>query len=416
MPIEVLMPALSPTMKDGVLAKWCVKEGDKIKAGDVIAEVETDKAMMEVESSDAGIVGKIFVADGTPNVLVGSLIAVLLKNGEDASAINGYDVSKKQNIAVENSTENVEVVAVKKTIDSKDEKSERIFATPLAKRIAQQSSVNLLNIEGSGPRGRIIANDVLNVKLSNDSAVAKPTIINGRMPDVISTIKPSNMRVAIAKRLQESKSQAPHFYLSLECNITSLLKLREHLNSQSLKDNDGHAIKISVNDVIIKACATAISHNLYVNASWTDAGIVHYGNIDISVAVSIAEGLMTPIVKNANLLGLSQISTEVKRLAKKAKEGTLKPDEFQGGGFSVSNLGMYGVKDFYAIINPPQSCILSVGASEKRPIFDEAGQVVAADILTLGLSVDHRIVDGAKAAEFLKYLKNIIENPIMLSL
>ena len=422
MAIKVLMPALSPTMTEGNLAKWHKKEGDKIKPGEVIAEIETDKATMEVESADAGILGKIIVPDKTEGVKVNQLIAVLLEAGEGKEAIDA--IIAESNVS-EPKIEKTEVSApIQMNLDVANttqattyhevinEESGRIFASPLARRIAEQKGISLASISGSGPHGRIVKNDVKNVKsskASNNNYLVK----NFGRSDQESSLEPhSQMRKIIAKRLLESKQTVPHFYLTADCNVSELLKLREKINSD--KKNSSNGLKISVNDFVVKAVAASMREYPKVNASWSDEGMISYHNIDISIAVATNDGLITPIVRNADQKQLSQISSEVKDLARRAKENALKPNEFQGGGFTISNLGMYGVKEFQAIINPPQSCIMAVGTTEKRAVVSLSNSIEIADIMTISISCDHRVIDGATAAEFLDQFKKYMENPALM--
>jgi pyruvate dehydrogenase E2 component (dihydrolipoamide acetyltransferase) len=408
MPIEILMPALSPTMTEGNLVKWHKSEGDSVKAGDVIAEIETDKATMEVEAVDEGHIGKILVPEGTEGVKVNQVIALLLEEGEDASALK--DV--KADIAPEPKAASVAPVAEKKTelkvVSQSTSSDSRVFATPLARRIAEEQKLNLSSISGTGPRGRIIRADV-------EQAVAvqptlKPSVaLSGYEPEY-DVINPSNMRKVIAKRLVEAKQTIPHFYVAVDCEIDALLKAREQINARA-----AGAYKLSVNDFIIKACGLALIRVPEANASWVDDQVYQYRSADVAVAVAIEGGLITPVVRQAEKKGLVEISKEMKDLAIRAREGKLKPQEFQGGTFSLSNMGMYGVKEFSAIINPPQGCILAVGAGEERPVVKN-GLVTTAHMMTCTLSVDHRVVDGAVGAHFLKAFKDLIENPVMMIL
>lgn len=423
MPIEVLMPALSPTMTEGNLAKWLKKEGDKVKPGEVIAEIETDKATMEVEAVDAGTLGKILVEAGSQNVMVNSPIAIILATGENASTLANYTVAAGTASPTAPATEAAKSEAATvannnaqaNTPSASTKEGDRIKASPLAKRVASELNLNLNNVKGSGPHGRIIKRDVLEAsstgasQSSSTHSIAAPSI--GRIEEEYITVPNSTMRKVIAKRLLESKQNVPHFYLSVDCRMDNLLAARAQMNAAAGKDNP--AYKLSVNDMVIKAVAMALRKVPEANASWTEEAILQYTNVDISVAVAIEGGLITPIIRNADQKPLSHLSNEMKSLAKKAREGKLAPHEFQGGGFSISNLGMYGVKNFQAIINPPQSCILAIGASEERAII-ENGQVKAATIMEVTLSCDHRVVDGAVGAEFLKKFKEHIENPIIM--
>ncbi|MDP3935785.1 MAG: pyruvate dehydrogenase complex dihydrolipoamide acetyltransferase, partial [Alphaproteobacteria bacterium] len=369
MPIEILMPALSPTMEEGNLVKWHKKEGDTITAGTVIAEIETDKATMEVEAVDEGILGKILIPEGTESVKVNALIALLLEKGEDASALEGYvGATVLASATVEKiSAATVEVAPV---LQSSMMNSERVFATPLAKRIAEQKGVDLQQVEGSGPHGRVIKADVesFNPKVSQ----SPPPLLNvsGHRD-----VKLSNMRKVIAKRLTESKQAIPHFYLTVKCELDNLLAMRSEINMTREKD-----ARISVNDFVIKALAMALKTTEDANVMWMGDAMRHFNTVDMSVAVAIDGGLVTPIIKSAELKSLSQISSEMRDLAVRAREGKLKPEEFQGGTFSVSNLGMYGIDEFGAIINPPQAGILAVGAGVEQPVIKKDGSVSVATV------------------------------------
>lgn len=417
MTIEILMPALSPTMKEGNLANWLKNEGDNIEAGDVIAEIETDKATMEVEAVDEGILGKILIPAGTENVAVNAPIALLLEEGEDKAVLDSYEISAPT--IAETKEEKTEVKEVEKAatpaaaetpIAIESIATDRIYASPLAKRIAAENNVSLQNLIGSGPHGRIIKNDVLNAGSTQKSGVIE------RHAEEYRAVKNNNVRKVIANRLLESKQNVPHFYLSSDLNIDKLLEMRKSINDLAIIDDKGKPnYKLSVNDIIIKATALALKEVPNANSSWTDDAILLYNNIDISVAVAIDGGLITPIVKNADQKSLIDISNEAKKLIKKARDGKLQPEEFQGGGFSISNLGMYGINNFQAIVNPPQSCILAVGAGIEKPIVKN-GEFAKATIMNVTLSSDHRSVDGSVGAEFLGAFKKIIENPISMLL
>lgn len=403
MAIAILMPALSPTMTEGNLARWLKKEGDKVKPGEVIAEIETDKATMEVEAVDAGIIGKILVAEKTEAVRVNSLIAVLLESGDDNSKVDEiikkYVVNDSPAAAIATN----EQLKVEQgniiTITSENNSQERIFASPLAKRIAAIEGVDLQKVKGTGPHQRIIKSDVIAAKKN----VIPRSVIAG--PEGVTKLSISLTRKVVAKRLTESKQNIPHFYLSMDCNITNLIALRCDVNKYTQPEN-----KVSINDMLIKFTALAVRNCPAINVSFADDHIAQYDNVDISVAVATESGLITPIVKNADYKGFLSISQEVKSLVAKAKANSLKLEEFQGGSFTISNLGMYGIKEFKAIINPPQSCILAVGAAEDRVVVID-GQMQVAKIITLSLSCDHRAVDGSIAAEFMAKLKSYIENP-----
>lgn len=436
MPINVTMPALSPTMTEGTLAKWVVSEGDTVEAGDVIAEIETDKATMEVEAVDEGTMGKIIVSEGTQGVAVNSVIAVLLEDGESAddidlsSAANDTTPPKpeKQKPAQPEAAPTTPTSSSAAAGSSAPSTSDgdRIKASPLARRIAKDKGLDLSAIKGSGPRGRIIKVDVENAKAGasastssapSQQAAPKPASSGPnakQLADMLGMeyqeVPNDNMRKTIARRLQESKQEVPHFYLSVECELDKLLQTRTEMNAQA----DG-AFKLSVNDFVIKAVANALHAFPDANVSWTDEAILQYKHADISVAVATPKGLITPIVKAAETKGLKTISAEVKDLAGRAREGKLKPEEFQGGTFSVSNLGMFGIDEFSAIINPPQGCILAVGAGVQKPVV-VAGEIQIRTVMKCTLSVDHRCVDGAVGAQFLQVFKKYIENPMNMLL
>jgi pyruvate dehydrogenase E2 component (dihydrolipoamide acetyltransferase) len=411
------MPALSPTMKEGNLAKWLKKQGDKIKAGEVIAEIETDKATMEVEAVDEGILGKILVTEGTENVPINTCIALILEEGENPETLNNYQ--EQNNTVTQNKVNDTTQVAIfglenQNNLSNQQknltpETKTNIKASPLAKKIAQNSNINLTNIIGTGPNSRIVKKDVLIAIQNQTNHIKKPQ----RNPQLITSLKNNNVRKVIAKRLQESKQTVPHFYLSCEFNIDKLNELRATINSVAPTNEKGLSeYKISVNDIIIKATAMALNKTPSANASWSDEAILLYNNIDISMAVAIDGGLITPIIKNADQKSLQEISHETKLLIKKAKEGKLQPEEFQGGSFSISNLGMFGIDQFCAIVNPPQSCILAVSRAVAKPIVDN-GQIKIANMVNFTISCDHRVIDGAIGAEFLKALRLYIEQPIL---
>lgn len=429
MPIKVLMPALSPTMTEGKLATWHVKEGDEVSSGDVIAEIETDKATMEVEAVEEGIVGKILVEAGTDAVPVNDVIAVLLEEDEDASALDGFDTSAggaslapKEDKKEETSSKAEKTSSNKNSSSApKTNTSGRVFASPLARRMAQQNNLDIAAIDGSGPKGRVVKADIekalKNGTGKNGASPSKAAATGGSMPQGVDAraqadalgqpyeFEPANsVRQVIAKRLLESKQTVPHFYLSLDCELDALLALRKEVNA------DAEDYKVSVNDFIIRATAKALKDVPAANASWTGDGILQYTDVDVSVAVASENGLITPIVKQADQKTIIAISKEMKDLAGRARDGKLAPHEFQGGGFTISNLGMFGIKTFSAIINPPQSCILAVGAGEQRMIVKN-GEPKVATVMTVTLSVDHRSVDGAVGAEFLAAFKKYIEAP-----
>ncbi len=416
MSIDILMPALSPTMEEGTLSKWLIKEGDQVVSGDLIAEIETDKATMEVESIEDGTVGKLLVQEGEEGIKVNSPIAILLFDGETISDHKKNDdvkEVKKELSKIDLSEDEIPTTSKETSIDNYedqviDEKlnSNRIFATPLAKRLAKQKDIDLSLIAGSGPNGRILKFDIQSL---NDR---KENIIINNSIDIkkFETVKNSMMRKTIADRLVKSKNEAPHFYLSIDCNIDELLKIRSSINSKS---NDKY--KISVNDMIIKAASASLLKVPQANASWESENTKYYNTTDISVAVAIEGGLITPIIKDVQLKGLKDISDDMKILAAKAKEGKLLPEEYIGGSFSISNLGMYGIKEFSAVINPPQGAILAVGSGEKRAIVIN-DNITIATMMTVTLSCDHRVVDGAVGAQYLSVFKEYIEDPSLMLL
>lgn len=444
MAIKITMPALSPTMEEGNLAKWLVKEGDKVSAGDVIAEIETDKATMEVEAVDEGIVAKLVVPAGTESVKVNALIAVLAEDGEDvaeaAKAASGdapAAAPKAEAAAPVAATASAPVAAAPAATPAPAApapvaKGERLFASPLARRVAKDAGVELAAVSGTGPHGRIIRKDVEAAIASGVKAPAKP-VASAAAPQIAvsgasdeATLKMfeegsyelvphDGMRKTIARRLMESKLTVPHFYLTIDCELDALLALRSQLNAAApmIKTEKGEvpAYKLSVNDLVIKATALALRDIPEANVSWTDAGMVKHKHADVGVAVSIPGGLITPIVRGAETKALSAISNEMKDLAKRARDRKLKPSEYQGGTTSVSNLGMFGVKDFAAIINPPHATIFAVGAGEQRAVVKN-GELAVATVMSVTLSTDHRAVDGALAAELAKVFKNYIENPL----
>ncbi len=435
MPIKVLMPALSPTMTEGNLAKWHKSEGDTVESGDVIAEIETDKATMEVEAVDEGTMGKILVPAGTEGVKVNQLIAVLLEDGEndndmdavinEGGATTPTPEAKPKEAAPAEKVATAPQAPASSTPNTKS--GNRVYASPLARRIAADKDIDLANVTGSGPRGRIVKADIESFNANSGGGASAPQVgasTNVPQPTgdqkinefgmVYSEIPNNNIKKITASRLVESKSTVPHFYLTIECQIDELMRTRKIMNEQGAKLKD-NAYKLSVNDFVVKACANALKAYPAANVSWTDDAVRQFIHSDISVAVSTPNGLITPIVKQAENKGLKDISAEVKDLAGRAREGKLKPEEFMGGTFSVSNLGMFGIKDFKAIINPPQACILAVGAGAQKPYVAD-GEVKIGTFMTCTLSVDHRAVDGAVGAEYLQILKTYIENPAAMLL
>ena len=428
MPIQILMPALSPTMTEGTLAKWLVNEGDDVNAGDVIAEIETDKATMEVEAVEEGKVGKIVVQEGTEGVAVNALIALLLEDGEAAGALEGAVDTALASAPPAAAVPVAPVAApapaalqeVAPTLAAASSGG-RIFASPLARRMAQQAGLNLTDVRGSGPNGRIVKRDIESALASGAPAasaaepLAAPAMAatSAPMPEGLEPpfdFEPANsMRKVIAQRLTESKQTVPHFYLTVDCEIDTLLALRKDLNSRS----DDY--KISVNDLIIKACGVALRRVPAANASWTGDGIKRYHQADISVAVAIEGGLITPVIRDAGGKGLETISSEMRDMATRARDGKLLPEEYQGGTFSISNLGMFGIKQFDAVINPPQGAIMAVGAGEQRPVVRN-GALAVATVMSVTMSVDHRVVDGAIGAELLAAFKTLVEDPMTMLL
>ena len=425
MPITILMPALSPTMTEGNLARWLKNEGDSVAPGDVIAEIETDKATMEVESVDEGVLGKILVAEGAEEIAVNTPIAVILEEGEDSSALAGFDAGAAAPATAPpapapqpepapvaaTAPAAVAAPAPQPAPTATTAGGDRIFASPLARRMAEQQGIDLSTLSGSGPNGRIVKADIEAYAAGAPAAKAPtapataPTPIAGETPYELLPV--NNIRKVVARRLTESKQQVPHFYMTVDCEIDALLRVRADLNGRA-KNGE---FKISVNDMIIKASAVALMQVPAANASWSDEGIKRYTQADISVAVAIDDGLITPIVRNANGKGLRTISEDMLDLAGKARDGKLAPEEYQGGTFSISNLGMFGIKDFQAVINPPQGCILAIGAGEQRPIVKD-GALAVATIMSVTLSCDHRVVDGAVGAQFLAAFKTLIEDPL----
>ena len=429
MPVIVTMPALSPTMEEGTLTRWLVKTGESVSSGDIIAEIETDKATMEVESIDEGTVAKLLVSEGTENVAVNSVIAVLAEEGEDTSSIDFDSIGKEtpsvkpqHNDTTDRAMDPVRVSSTKRNSTKHTEISpNRIKASPLAKRIAREQNVDLVGLDGSGPEGRIIKKDVdraaqsvrLNEKtVSTTDSLIAPQVLDDRVyPPESYTLEPlDGVRKTVARRLALSFMQVPHFPLSIDLQIDHLLSVRQDLNRAAPE-----GLKISVNDLLIKACAHALVDEPDCNASYTDNGIAYHKSANVSVAVAIPGGLMTPVIFDAENKKLSQISTEMKDLAERARNRRLKPQEYMGGTFSLSNLGMYGIKNFGSIINPPEGMILSVGAGEKQPIFGEDGELIKATIMSVTLTCDHRVIGGAEGAKWLQVFKRYVEKPeIML--
>ncbi|WP_291196397.1 pyruvate dehydrogenase complex dihydrolipoamide acetyltransferase [Hyphomonas sp.] len=433
MPINITMPALSPTMEDGTLAKWLVKEGDTVKSGMIIAEIETDKATMEVEAVDEGKVGKIMVPAGTEGVKVNAVIAVLLEEGESAGDVKApaaapakaepapapkpapasFVPAAPTPVAAAKPAPQAAVAVMERPIGA------RIMASPLAKRIAANKGIDLKALKGSGPHGRIIRRDVENAKpgaaqpaqggapMTADGLIL-PQILDDRVyaPDTYELKPLDGMRKTVAKRLTQSFMQVPHFPLNIDITLDNLLESRAAINAAAPKD-----VKISVNDLLIKAAALALIDEPDCNASYTDKGIAYHKHANISVAVAVEGGLITPVIFKAEGKGLAEISAEMKDLATRARERKLKPQEYMGGTFSISNLGMFGIKSFASIINPPEGMILSVGAGEKRAVVDETGAIVARTVMSVTLTCDHRVIGGAEGAKWLAAFKRYVETP-----
>ena len=418
MPINIQMPALSPTMEEGTLAKWLVKEGDTVESGDVMAEIETDKATMEFEAVDEGVIGKIIVPEGSTGIKVNEIIAILLEDGEDSSDIETNDAENKQDVVdIIKNDEKIPVVKSEKTGLSSSK--ERIFATPLARRIAKSTNVDLANIKGSGPYGRIVKADV---QSNNVNALEKMPITQITSSVTSETIKTmykdrefaeiplDGMRKVIANRLTEAKQTIPHFYLRKSVNLDKLLIVRSEMNTGLIDQG----IKISVNDFIIKASSLALQDIPQANVVWAQDRILQMTSSDVAVAVSVEGGLYTPVIFDSEKKTLSSLSLEIKDLASRARDKKLLPNEYQGGSFAISNLGMMGIENFDAVINPPHGSILAVGAGTKKPIVKEDGTICVATVMSLTLSVDHRAIDGALGAEFLAKITNYLENPLTM--
>ncbi|WP_317214149.1 pyruvate dehydrogenase complex dihydrolipoamide acetyltransferase [Gluconobacter sp. GP1] len=408
MAIDILMPALSPTMTEGKLARWLKNEGDTVSAGDVIAEIETDKATMEVEAVDEGILGRILVQEGAEGVAVNTPIAILVEEGEDVPAASSAQAPATiAAVDAPAAPVNAPTLVTKAAVTA--DTSERIFVSPLAKRMAKERGIALASLNGTGPNGRILKRDVEKggqpATTAPKATPAAPVASEGS----VTRVPNSTMRKVIARRLTESKTQVPHFYVSVDIELDALLALRSKLNATA-EDN---SFKLSVNDMMIKAVGLALKKVQGLNVQFTDSETLHFDNVDISMAVSIPDGLITPIIRNADQKSLREISREAKDLAKRARAGKLKPEEFQGGTFSISNMGMFGVRDFAAIINPPQAGILAIASGEKRAVV-RGDQLAIATVMTATLSVDHRAVDGALGAQWLNALRDIVQNPYTL--
>ncbi|MBL6935231.1 MAG: pyruvate dehydrogenase complex dihydrolipoamide acetyltransferase [Alphaproteobacteria bacterium] len=420
MPIDILMPALSPTMTEGKLAKWHKKQGDTVESGDVLAEIETDKAVMELEAVDEGTLGRILVAEGSEGVPVNQPIAQLLEEGEDESALGDVPTAPATPPPAPESPPPAAATPPPQQPQQSPAPAPpppptggRVIASPLARRLASQAGLDLSMISGSGPRGRIVKADVEAAKGSPQARAALPATIAQGGETPYTEIPHSSMRKIIAERLTASMREAPHFYLTIECVIDRLLEARKRLNAQA--ENDESAPRLSVNDFLIRAAAIALGKVPAVNVSWTDTALRQYSRADVAVAVALDEGLVTPVIRDAGNKGLGVIAAEAKDLIARAREGTLPPEEFQGGTLTISNLGMFGISNFTAIINPPQACILAVGAGIKRPIVTN-GAVDVATVMSCTMSVDHRAVDGATGAKFLAAFKALVEDPLTMLL
>lgn len=465
MATNILMPALSPTMTDGKLARWLVKVGDTVRSGDVIAEIETDKATMEVEAVDEGEVAKLLVDEGAEGVAVNAVIAVLAGEGEDAGHVEApaaanapaAEAAKESASAAPAPKQDhgdVKATPLAKRIADQSgvslsgvqgsgpggkimkadvlgastggavapaavDKGDRVFASPLARRLAAENDLPIEKVPGTGPNGRIIKADIDRVlkeglpaeaKADSKAAAPKASAAAAESTDEFELIPHTSMRKTIARRLTESKQQVPHFYLTVDCEIDELLRVRKEINARAPE-----GVKVSVNDFVIKAIAAALRRVPDANASWTEEGVRRHNIVDVSVAVAIPGGLITPVVRDADKKGLAAISADMQDLAKRARDGKLKPDEYSGGTISVSNLGMFGIKQFDAVINPPQGAILAVGAGEQRPVVKD-GQLAVATVMSCTISCDHRVVDGALGAELLQAFKNVIEFPAAMLL
>jgi pyruvate dehydrogenase E2 component (dihydrolipoamide acetyltransferase) len=437
MPIEILMPALSPTMEEGTLAKWLVKEGDTVSSGDLLAEIETDKATMEFEAVDEGVIGKIMVEEGSEGVKVNTVIAVLLEEGESADDIGSAkaapkDAAPKETASADTSdaqspaSDKTEAVAAPPA--PKDGDGKRIFASPLARRIAADKGVDLAGVFGSGPHGRIVKADVEGLAASDSpkaeaskstAEAPKAAMASGLSASAVAKmyegrdyeeVKLDGMRKTIAARLTEAKQTVPHFYLRRDIQLDELLSFRGTLNKQL----EARGIKLSVNDFIIKACAIALQQVPDANAVWAGDRILKLTPSDVAVAVAIEGGLFTPVLQDAHHKSLSALSAEMKDLAARARDRKLAPHEYQGGSFAISNLGMFGIDNFDAVINPPHGAILAVGAGVKKPVVGKDGELAVATVMSVTLSVDHRVIDGALGAELLNAIKDNLENPMSM--
>ncbi|MEP6443462.1 MAG: pyruvate dehydrogenase complex dihydrolipoamide acetyltransferase [Hyphomicrobiales bacterium] len=434
MPIEILMPALSPTMEEGKLSKWVVKEGDSVTSGDVLAEIETDKATMEVEAVDEGTIGKIMVDEGAEGVKVNAIIAVLLEEGESVSDIGSCPAAAPAAAPAAQAPDAEAAPAPAAVAPApaapKAASGDRIFSSPLARRIASQEGVDIAAVSGTGPHGRVVKRDVEaaiksgtgKAKAAASAPASQKTLATGMSDETVlklfeegsyEIVPHDGMRKTIASRLTESTQTIPSFYLSVDCELDALLATRKQINDAAPVVDDKPAYKVSVNDFIIKALALALKANPATNASWTESGMVMHKHADVGVAVAIEGGLITPIVKAAEEKSLSVISNNVKDLAKRARDRKLKPSEYQGGTTAVSNLGMFGVRDFTSIINPPHASIVSIGAGEKRPVVRD-GELTTETMMTATFAFDHRVIDGSVGATLSSSFKHYLENPFSM--
>ena len=431
MATEILMPALSPTMEEGTLAKWLVKEGDSVQSGDLLAEIETDKATMEFEAVDEGVIGKLLVSEGTEGVSVNTPIALLLEEGESAEDAAKAPVAKTAPKAESSAAPKPAAAFAPPAAQSKPAApapkldGDRIFASPLARRIAAEKNIDLSQVKGSGPHGRIIKADVEGVSAApqaqapSAAVAAAPALAQSADSDTVKAmyadrefeeVTLNGMRKTIAQRLTEAKQSIPHFYLRRDIKIDRLLSLRSELNAGLEKSG----VKLSVNDFVIKACAKALQDVPNSNAVWAGDRILKLKPSDVAVAVAVEDGLFTPVIRDSDRKTLSEISKEMKQLAGKARDKKLAPHEYQGGSFAISNLGMFGVDNFDAVINPPHGAILAVGAGKKRPVVADDGSITPATVMSVTLSVDHRVIDGALGAEFLNAVVGYLENPLTI--
>ena len=405
MPIEILMPAVAPSMTEGNIVRWAKKQGDTVRQGEILLELETDKAVVEVEAQQDGVLGAILVPEGTNGVKVDTVIALLAAKGEDPATLAVAAGAPKTAAPAASSAAGAAAShAAPAQAPASPKTGGRIFASPLARRIATDLHVDLARVSGSGPNGRVLKADV---ETAFRAGAAAPAFAPAPSEPTYEDIPHSNTRRVIAQRLSEAKRSVPHFYLTIDCDVDALLSARKQANEMT------EGLKLSVNDLIIKAVAMALRKVPAANAAWTENAIRRFRDVDVAVAVAAPSGLITPLVRAADAKSLRQISAEMKELAARARAGRLRPDEYQAGGFTISNLGMYGIREFAAVINPPQACILAVGASEQRPVVRN-GALAAASMMTCTLSVDHRAVDGVLGAEFLAAFRKLIESPVAL--